>query len=184
MKPEEKLLWQFFYHQHREFRLRELAREAKLDAKTVQKYLRELCRRGLVVRKEAKGRFPRYEANWSNPLYRQEKSHALIRRILESGLIPHLERELQPKAIVLFGSVHKGGYGPDSDIDLYVQTPRQWKDLTDFEEHLGHEIHLTCVENPRKLGVGVLRNIYRGRVLSGTFDLPRKGSLGRPLDSA
>jgi predicted nucleotidyltransferase len=172
MRPEQKLLWLFFYHPHREFGLRELAREAGLDPKTVQKSLRELCRRGLVVRKEERGRFPRYEANAATPLFRAEKSHALVRRILESGLIQHLEAELKPEAIVLFGSVQHGDYRLKSDIDLFIQGPQKHPYLGDFSRALGHTVSLIFAENPLEMSQGFLNAIYNGRTLAGNLRMP------------
>lgn len=169
--PQERLLAPFFYQPMARFGVRDLGRQSKLDTKTVMKHLDNLRKDGLIVRHEPKGSYPYFEANRLSIRYRFEKSHALIRKLVASGLIEYLEKNLNPKTIVLFGSVRKGTYHEKSDIDLFIQAPLKRIDLSRFEAWLGHKISLFFDENPKKLTPGLLQNIYNGEVLSGNLDL-------------
>ncbi|MEK6960389.1 MAG: nucleotidyltransferase domain-containing protein [Nanoarchaeota archaeon] len=170
--PQERLLSPFFYQPMTRFGVRDLGRQSKLDTKTVMKYLDGFRREGLIIRHEPKGSYPYFEANRLSIRYRFEKSHALMRKIVASGLIEHLEKNLGPKAIVLFGSVKKGTYHEKSDIDMFIQAKQKRMDLSRFESKVGHKINLFFDENPKSLTPGLLQNIYNGEVLSGNLDLP------------
>lgn len=169
---EDKLLNLFFYKPMSKFGVRELSRQSKLDSKTVMAYLKELVKQQLVQRREPKGSFPYFEANRLSSAYRFEKSHALMKKIMKSGLVTHLEGQLSPNVIVLFGSVRKGTYHEQSDIDIFVQTSYKRVDLSRFEKVLGHPIRLLFEKDMKNLSAGLLENIYNGEVLSGKLELP------------
>lgn len=168
---QDSLLNLFFYQPMTRFGVRNLGRESKLDTKTVMKYLDGFRREGLIVRHKPKGSYPYFEANRLSVRYRFEKSHVLIKKIISSGLVEYLEKHLNPKTIVLFGSVKKGTYHEKSDVDIFIQAPSKRVDLSRFETRLGHKISLFFDENPKKLTPGLLQNIYNGEVLSGNLDL-------------
>lgn len=136
------------------------------------KYLRELVKKKIIVRKKEKKKFPYYEANRNSYIYRHEKSEAVVRRIIESGLIEFLEHAFSPKAMVLFGSIQKGTYHPESDIDLFVHARPQRVDLSSFQAKIGYPLQLFCEENTLSLSKGLLTNIYNGLVLTGKLELP------------
>lgn len=169
--PEETLLKQFFNKPMSRFGVRELSRQTHLDTKTVMKYLKAFINQELVVKKIQKGTFPYYEANRLSPLYKFEKGHTLIRKIIESSLITFLEQKLQPRAIVLFGSVAKGTYHEKSDIDIFIHGKYCRLDLRKYEQKLKHEIRLLFEEDLRQLSLGLLENIYNGEILSGKVEV-------------
>lgn len=167
---EQRLLDLFFQRPMSKFHVRELGRLTDLDTKTVMKYLKDFVKRYLIVRKKEKS-FPFYEANRLSPLYRYKKSQLVVEKIYESDLIPFLEKELNPKVIVLFGSIQKGTYHEKSDIDIFVQAKQKKLNLTRFENLFKRKITLFFEENPRSLTKGLLQNIYNGYVLSGQLEL-------------
>lgn len=171
---EDKLLKEFFYKPMSRFGVRELSRTTRLDTKTVMKYLRDFTDRKILIRRYKKGSFPYFEANRMSHTYLFNKSHLLVKKIIESNLVNFIETKLQPKAIVLFGSVPRGVYHRESDIDLFVQTPYKRLDLSKFEKNLGHKIQLFFETNLNSLSKGLLENIYNGEVLSGRLEVVRK----------
>ncbi|MCK4588829.1 MAG: nucleotidyltransferase domain-containing protein [Nanoarchaeota archaeon] len=168
---EYKLLELFFKKPMSRFHVRELSRKTKLDTKTVMKYLKDFVKRKLIVRKKEKKGFPFYEANRLSSLYRYEKSHVVIEKIYESSLIEFLEEKLDPKAIILFGSMQKGTYHDKSDVDIFVQSEYKRLDLSKFERILKHKVKLFFEEKPKNLTRGLLQNIYNGFLLSGQLDV-------------
>ncbi|MDI6737398.1 MAG: nucleotidyltransferase domain-containing protein [Nanoarchaeota archaeon] len=168
---EQKILELFFYNLMGQFHIREIGREAGADTKTVMKYLKKFTKQGLVLRKKKRGGFPYYEANRDSRFYRYEKSHAIMEKLFESGIIERLETELNPKVMVLYGSMGKGTYHPKSDIDIFVQAKYKLVGLYDIETKLGHKIHLLFEEDLNKLSKGLLQNIYNGIVISGELKI-------------
>ena len=169
---EQILLELFYYQPMSAFGVRELSRKTNLDTKTVMKYLRQLISQRLVVRKKEPGHFPHYEANRLSQLYRFEKSHSLIKKILQTGLLYFLEKKCRPKTIVIIGSVQKGTYHRQSDIDLFVQAPYKKLNLARFENSLGHKISLLFESDMKTLNKGLIENIYNGEILFGKLELP------------
>ena len=167
MANEERLLSLFFYQPMSQFGVRELSRETKLDTKTVMKYLRILVRDGIVVRIQQKNKYPYYEANRLSKHYKLVKSTNMINKLAVSGLVDFLEKELKPKAIVLFGSVQKGTYLKDSDIDIFIQGKEAKIDLSPYERKLKHEIQIFFEDNLNNLTDGLRNNIISGSTLSG-----------------
>ncbi len=124
MDQKEALINLFFKDPIGQFHVRELGRNTGMDTKTVIKYLKEFVAKKIIVRRKHKKGFAFYEGNRHSALYRYEKSQAVIKKIYESRLVGHLEENLNPKAIVLFGSIRKGTYHERSDIDLFIQSDR------------------------------------------------------------
>lgn len=162
---------QFFLNPMNRYGVRELARITKSDTKTVMKYLQELIRRKIVVKKKEKGSYPYYEADRFSYIYRHEKSEVLVKKILESGVIDFLEKDISPKVIVLFGSVQKGTYHKESDVDLFIQAEYKQLDLSKFNKKIGHHVQIFFEKDLKKLSKGLLENIYNGLVLEGRLEV-------------
>lgn len=167
----EPLLCQFFNYPMKPFGVRELSRTLNLNTKTVMKNLRVLTKRNIVVRIKEKRRFPHYESNRLSRKYKLVKSIALMTDIADSGLFEFLERELNPKAIVVFGSVQKGTYLKHSDIDIFIQGKEKKANLACFEQKLGRDIQLLFAEDLNTLPVGLRNNIINGNTIAGALEL-------------
>ena len=161
----------FFYEPMSHFGIRELSRQTHLDTKTTMKYLVHFAHRGVILKRKPAGSFPYYEANRLSHIYQYEKSHLLIRKIIESGIIIFLEKELSPKVIVLFGSVKKGTYHKKSDVDIFIQRRYKRINLLKFEKKIGHKMRLLFEKDMKLLNKGLLENIYNGEVLSGKLEI-------------
>ena len=164
------ILKPFFLRPMQKYGVRELSRITKLDTKTVMKYLQAFTRRKIIVKKQEKGKFPYYEADRTSYAYRHEKREFLFQKIIKSGLIDYLEKRLHPKTLVLFGSVAKGTYHQESDIDLFVQTDYKRIDLTVFNRRIGHPIQLLFEPKMQNLSKGLRENIYNGLVIMGQVE--------------
>jgi len=160
----------FFLDPMRKFGVRELSRTTKMDTKTTMKYLKELQREKIILRKEELNHIY-YEANRQSPVYRHEKSARIVRKIFMSGLIEHLEKKLKPKVIILFGSIQKGTYHENSDIDIFIQTDYKRLNLNKYDRKVGRKISLFFEKNPKSLSKGLLNNIYSGMILSGNLEV-------------
>ena len=75
----------------------------------------------------------------------------MINKLYETGLVDYLGRELNPSLLIVFGSVRKGEYEKDSDIDLFIETTiKKDLDLKEFETKLKRKIDLFIEPNLKK----------------------------------
>lgn len=168
---ESDVLDFFVYYPMKQFGVRELGRLVRMNTKTVMKYLQNLVRKNIVSKIKKPHSFVYYEANRLSKSYKLVKSNLLINKIAEIGLIDLLEKELKPKVIVLFGSVQKGTYTKDSDVDLFIQHEEKHIDLSSFEKKLKHKIQLFFSKDLSKISEGLRNNIINGYTLSGGLEL-------------
>lgn len=168
---EERIVKYFFYQPMSHFGVRELSRKTHTDTKTVTKYLDKLLHQKIVQKRKTKGSFPYFEANRLSHMYKFEKSHMLVAKIIKSRIVDFLEKETKPRTIVLFGSVKKGTYHDKSDVDLFIQSKYKNLDLSSFEKKIGHKINILFEDNLQQLSKGLLKNIYNGEVLAGELEV-------------
>jgi len=166
----------FFDEPEKEFHMREIARLAGMSPSTASKRLSTLARDGLLTSAETKG-MKIFKANSRNPSFRDAKLFYNISRIRSSGLVDYISEELNPKAIILFGSFRKGDNVPGSDIDIFVETASKKDiDLSDFERRLGNSIQLFLMKSSeiasmKKNNKELLNNIANGISLEGFLEV-------------
>jgi len=161
-----KIMNFFFEEPVRYFHIRELARLSKIAHTSVKNHLAELEKEELIK----KVKTPIYDsfiANEENRTYKIYKQQHMIMQLYSSKLIDYLEENLHPKCIILFGSVRKGEYKAESDIDLFVQTSQKNINLEKYEQILKHKISLFFEENITQLSSELFNNIANGIKLSG-----------------
>lgn len=161
-----KIMDFFFEEPARHFHIRELARLSKIAHTSVKNHLTELEKEGMIK----KVKTPLYDsfiANEENRIYKICKQQHMILQIYSSGLIDYVEETLHPKCIILFGSVRKGEYNSESDIDLFVQCSQKSVNINRFEKILKHKISLFFEEDITQLSNELYNNIINGIKLSG-----------------
>jgi predicted nucleotidyltransferase len=165
-----KIIELFFEEPYKNFQIREISRLTKIAVTSVKKYLEELKKEDLI-KKDKKTLYPSYIANQQNRLFKLYKQQIITIKLTNSGLIDYLEDELHPRYIILFGSVRKGEYNKDSDIDIFIQSKEKTIDLRKFEKILKHKINLFMEEDINKLSKELFNNIINGITLSGHLKL-------------
>ncbi len=168
---EYLLLNQFFDEPMNQFGVRELGRQTNLDTKTVMKYLKDFVNKGLILKKVQRSKFPKYEANRLSKTYKIMKSNVLMNKIAQTGLFDFLEQEFKSRAVVVFGSVQKGTYLKNSDVDIFIQYKERKMELNSFERKLGRDIQILFEENLNNLTEGLRNNIINGNTISGALQL-------------
>lgn len=157
----DKILELFYEYPQQSFTVRELAKRTKIPKSTVQKYLRELKKNGLVD-----------EENKVNPslLFKTKKINYYVEKIVESGLIDDLIQALNPSCIILFGSIRKGDSTHESDIDLLVESSlKKGINLDKYEKYLNHKIQLFIENDIHTLSPQLFNNVINGIKLYGSF---------------
>lgn|SRR3989338_7659401 len=166
VKKRQKILELFFEEPNRRFHIREISRITKIPKTTAERIVKLLANEKLVV-VDRETVFPSYTANLENFFYKAEKRNSMTDKIVLSGLIDYLEKELAPKCIIVFGSVAKGEYARESDIDIFVQSHSRQIRLEKYEKQIHHRINIFFEPNISKLSGELLNNVANGFKLKG-----------------
>jgi predicted nucleotidyltransferase len=163
---QDKILRLFLENPSVDFQVRGIAKFLNIPKSSVSYQILSLVKKGIVMRKNT-GVFPCYAANAVSEKYRFYKQQDAIERIIDSGLLDYLEKETNPRCIVLFGSFAKAEYDADSDIDIFIQAGEKTLDLAKFEKKLKHPINILFRHDINKIPDELLNNIINGLKLQG-----------------
>jgi predicted nucleotidyltransferase len=154
----------------KEWHFNEILLSAKVTRLVTNKWLKKYVSEGLLKYIKEKGRFPYYTVGNNNPIYYSMKKIYALEQLHKSGLISELLSLNKAKTIILFGSIIKGDWYKNSDIDIFV-----FGNISDFnkniyESKLNRKIELHLFENKKeinKVKTGLINNITNGYVLKG-----------------
>lgn len=147
------------------YHIREISRLTGIPKSTVAVKIKYLIKEGIV--KEDKDVFKAFRSNDSDSKYRTKKMLYALEQIYESGLVDYLQEEFHPGCVILFGSMRKGEYTAESDIDIFIEMGEIELELSTYEKKLGKEIQLFFNNDIRKVSENLRNNITNGIVLSG-----------------
>ena len=92
----------------------------------------------------------------------------MIDKTYRIGLIEFLENELNPSLLIIFGSIRKGEYDRESDVDIFVESSvSKDLDLRKYGKMLGHNIQLFVESDIHKLPLNLFNNVANGIKLTG-----------------
>ena len=148
------------------FRLREISRMTKISPVSVKNYLGEFEKEDLIEKYE-KNKIPFYRALRDNTKFVRYKKISIIYELYESGLIDYLWDNLNPEAIILYGSHVRGESIEGSDIDLFIIGKYKDINLELYEDKLGKRIHLMYDQNAEKIPSELKNNLINGIILKG-----------------
>lgn len=154
----------------KEWHFEEIVREAKVTKLVANKWLKKHVSEGLLRRIKEKGKFPYYTAGTNNPVYYSLKRVYALEKLHKSGLIPKLLSLKSAKTVILFGSVIRGDWYKDSDIDIFV-----FGDISGFDKNLYEsklrkniEFHIfRSEEEIKEVKTGLIRNVINGYIIKG-----------------
>ncbi len=154
----------------KEWHFEEIVREAKITKAVANKWLRKYVKEGLLKKIKEKGRFPYFAVGSNNPVYYSLKRIYALEQLHKSGLIPKLLSLKNAKTVILFGSVVRGDWYRESDIDIFI-----YGDVDDFDKKVYElklnkhiELHIFMdKEEIQEVKTGLVRNIINGYVVKG-----------------
>jgi len=150
------------------FQLREMSRKVRIAPTSVKRYLNELEKERLIIKKKHRiYEYPVYYANRENDYFKFLKKLDIIQSIKENGLLDYLKEKCLPDAIILFGSTSKGEDIKDSDIDLFLLCKEKKLDLKKHEKKLKRKINIFFEDNFGKLSKELKNNVINGVILDG-----------------
>ncbi len=154
------------------FGLRETARILKLGLPSVSRYIKELEKAKLIIKKDIYAN-KLWFGNKESRLFNIYKKFETIISIEQSGLLQYLDEKLSFPTIILYGSHALGEDRKESDIDLFIITSSTNNlDIEQFEKTLTKKLHLFLYtkEKFKKAKTDnkeLINNVLNGIVLSG-----------------
>lgn len=154
----------------KEWHFEEIVKSAKVTRIVANKWLKKYVSEGLLKRVKEKGKFPHYTVGSNNQIYYSIKRIYALEQLHKSGLISKLLSLSKAKTIILFGSIIKGDWYKNSDIDIFIFGYISDFDKKVYELKLNRTIELHIFENKDELNevkTGLIKNITNGYVLKG-----------------
>src|SRR3989344_1991484 len=154
----------------KEWHFEEAVREAKITKVVANKWTKKYVKEGLLHHVKKRGKFPYFTVGNNNPVYYSLKRVYALEQLHKSGLIPKLLSLKTAKTIILFGSIVKGDWYKDSDIDIFVFGDISGFDKKLYELTLQKNIELHIFQNKeeiKKVRTGLIKNVINGYVIKG-----------------
>jgi predicted nucleotidyltransferase len=159
----DKVLELIYNHPSRAHSVREIAKKTGVPSSTVQRYLQRLKSEKMVSLENKSA---------TSPYLKFKKSFFLIDKLYKSGLVDYLAQELNPENIIVFGSVRKGEYEKDSDVDIFIETAvKKELNLGLFERRISRKVQLFIESDINKLNPHLFNNVINGIKLYGSLKL-------------
>ncbi len=154
----------------RQWHFEEIVKQAKVTRAVANKWLRKYCEEGLLKRIKEKGRFPFFTAGSNNPVYQAKKRLYALEQLYQSGLIAQLINLKNAKTIILFGSIAKGDWYKESDIDIFIYGSSEGLEKEKYEKKLRKSIELHVFESRKEIKevkTGLINNVINGYLIKG-----------------
>ncbi len=156
----------FIEHPTKNFSIRELARMLKLNHSTVINHIGKIFKLGLI-KKNKETLYITYYANVNDEKFLLYKKQHMIFKIVDCGIIDHIQKQTLASSIILFGSSAKGTFTEVSDIDIFVEAEETKVDLRFYENKLKRKVNLLFESNINDLSKELRNNIINGTVVYG-----------------
>ena len=161
-----KTLELFIESPNKGFSIRGIARELNLSHVIVLRYVDELQKANLI-RKKIDTLYPTFYANTESTEYKLYKKNYIVFKLVDSGLVSFIQKEVIPSSIVLFGSCAKADFTKNSDIDIFVEAKNVKLDLSKYEKKLKRKVNLLFETKINNLSKELRNNILNGIILYG-----------------
>ena len=158
----------FFNDCYRRISVREYARLTKISPPTASKLLNSFVKQG-ILKKEKDRIYHLFYPNKDNWLFTEILKMYWRKTLEKIKLIEKLESEFKMPTIILFGSLTKGEFKNNSDIDIAIISPSNPKiDYSQYENKLKRKIQIfqfDSIENIKNKDL--LNNILSGYIIKG-----------------
>ena len=154
----------------KEWHFEEIVKEANITKAVANKWLKKYTKEGLVKRIKRPKRFSFFTVGNNNAIYHSLKKLYALEQLHKCGLIPKLLSVETAQTIILFGSISRGDWYKDSDIDLFIygNIPDFNKKLYESRLHRHIELHVfESQKEIRDVKTGLVKNIINGYVIKG-----------------
>ncbi len=154
----------------KEWHFEEIVKQAKVTKAVANKWLKKYVKEGLLKRIKQKNKFPYFTVGSNNPVYYSWKKLCALEQIYKTGLVQELMGLKNARTIIIFGSLIKGDWYKDSDIDVFVYGSDEGFNKKMYESKLKRNIELHVFENDgeiHEVKTGLIKNIINGYLVKG-----------------
>ena len=154
----------------REWHFEEIVKKAKVTKAVANKWLKKYSKEGLINRVKEKGKFPFFTVGSNNVVYNSWKRIYALEKMYKSELIHALLSLKKAKTVIIFGSMIKGDWYEDSDIDIFVYGSAGDFKKHVYEERLQRGIELHTFQNKAEIDAvktGLIKNVINGYLVKG-----------------
>lgn len=154
----------------KEWHFEEVVRKSEVTRLVANKWLKKYVNEGLLYYVKEKGKFPFFTVGNNNHFYYSLKRVYALERLHQSGLIPKLLSLKNAKTVILFGSIVRGDWYKNSDIDIFIFGSISGFDKNIYETKLHRNIELHIFQDKeeiREVKTGLVKNILNGYVVKG-----------------
>ncbi len=148
----------------------EIVKKTNMTRAAVNKWLNRYQKEWLMKRIKEKGKFPYFTVGSNNPAYQSKKNLYMLTKLYESGMIKDLISLEKAKTIILFGSITRGDWYKDSDIDIFIYGTSKGFEKHKYELKLHRDIELHVFETKneiKKVKSGLINNVINGYIIKG-----------------
>ncbi len=154
----------------REWHFTEIVKEARVTKAVANKWFKRYIKFGLLKRIKEKKSFPYFTVGNNNPVYYSWKRIYALEKLNEIGLISELLSLHNAKSVIIFGSIIKGDWYKDSDVDIFVYGDVGNFDKNIYEGMLGKHIEMHIFKNKNEIEevkTGLIKNVINGYIIKG-----------------
>lgn len=154
----------------KEWHFKDIVKEAKVTKSVANKWLKKYVQEKLLKKVKKNKEFPFFTVGNKNHTYYSLKRVYALEQLHKSGLISKLLSLNNAKTIIIFGSIIKGDWYKDSDIDIFILGDTLNFDKNKYEHRLNKHIELHVFEDKKEIkGIqtGLIKNIINGYILKG-----------------
>ncbi|MBU1622070.1 MAG: nucleotidyltransferase domain-containing protein [Nanoarchaeota archaeon] len=172
MKANKRIKELFFDYPTKQWHFEQLLEKASLSRAQTNAWLKKLLKEDLIKRVKPKGKMPHYIAKYDSPAYVSAKRLFALEKFHSSGFLSHLLSLEQAETIIIFGSIVRGDWYKESDIDLFVYGNADGLELGKYWIKLGREIQFFGCRNRKELqeySPALLKNILKGYTVKGSI---------------
>lgn len=170
MNKEENILTLFYNEPTKHWHFEEILKAAKISRPQAVQWLKKFIWRNIIKRVKERGKMPYYIAQFESPNYKAAKRVYALQQFEKSGFLAHLISLPKAKTVIIFGSMVRGDWYTDSDIDLFIYGNADELHSMSYLSSLHREVDIfVCKDNTdlEKFGEGLLRNISEGYLVKG-----------------
>lgn len=154
----------------KQWHFNDLVKKTKMTRAAVNKWLKKYQKEGLLKKIKEKGKFPYYTVGGNNPEYQSKKRFYMLNNLYQSGLIKHLINLKNTKTIIIFGSIAKGDWYKDSDVDIFIYGNSEGLQKHKYETKLKRDIEVHIFETKKEIKqvqTGLINNVINGYIVKG-----------------
>ncbi len=154
----------------KEWHFEEIVKESHVTRVVASKWLQKYLQLGLLNKVKEKGKFSYFTVGSNNPFYYSWKRIYALESLHKCGLLSSLLSLKQAKTIIIFGSLIKGDWYKDSDVDIFIFGTIDSFEKNKYESLLGRVIEFHIFENKneiKEVKTGLINNIFNGYVVKG-----------------